>query len=71
MVVLTYDGPLYTWLTVGTQSYSVGILVDSLTATMLTIVTSVSLMVHIYTIGYMKGEEGYERFLVIFHYLLL
>ena len=59
---LTYDGPLYTWLTVGSQSYSVGILVDSLTATMLTIVTSVSLMVHIYTIGYMEHEEGYERF---------
>lgn len=59
---LHYDGPLYTWLSVGTQSYSVGILVDSLTATMLTVVTSVSLMVHIYTIGYMEHEEGYTRF---------
>ncbi len=59
---LHYDGPLYTWLSVGTQSYSVGILVDSLTATMLTVVTSVSLMVHIYTIGYMEHEDGYTRF---------
>lgn len=59
---LTYDGPLYTWLTVGNQAYSVGILVDSLTATMLTVVTSVSLMVHVYTIGYMEHEEGYSRF---------
>ncbi|MEN9947122.1 MAG: hypothetical protein RLZZ293_1508 [Pseudomonadota bacterium] len=59
---LSYDGPLYTWLSVGAQTYSVGILVDSLTATMLTIVTSVSLMVHIYTIGYMEHEDGYSRF---------
>lgn len=59
---LHYDGALYTWLTVGSQSYSVGILVDSLTATMLTVVTSVSLMVHVYTIGYMEHEEGYTRF---------
>jgi NADH-quinone oxidoreductase subunit L len=59
---LTYDGDLYTWLSVGNQKFSVGILVDSLTATMLTVVTSVSLMVHIYTIGYMKDEDGYSRF---------
>jgi NADH-quinone oxidoreductase subunit L len=55
-----YDGPLYTWLTVGAQSFSVGILVDSLTAMMLTVVTTVSLMVHIYTIGYMADEEEYN-----------
>lgn len=59
---LTYDGPLYTWLAVGHETYSVGILVDSLTAMMLTVVTSVSLMVHIYTIGYMAEEDGYSRF---------
>lgn len=59
---LSYDGPLYTWLSVGDQTYSVGILVDSLTAMMLTVVTSVSLMVHIYTIGYMEHEDGYSRF---------
>ncbi len=59
---LHYDGPLYTWLTVGKETYSVGVLIDSLTATMLTVVTSVSLMVHIYTMGYMAHEDGYSRF---------
>ncbi len=59
---LNYNGPLYTWLTIGNQTYSVGILIDALTATMLTVVTSVSLMVHIYTIGYMAEEDGYTRF---------
>lgn len=57
-----FDENVYTWLTMGGLDFSVGFLVDSLTATMLVIVTSVSLMVHIYTIGYMKGEEGYQRF---------
>jgi NADH-quinone oxidoreductase subunit L len=57
-----YNGPLYTWLTVGSQRFSIGILVDTLTSIMLVVVTSVSLMVHIYTIGYMAHEEGYERF---------
>ncbi len=57
-----YNGALYTWLTVGTQTISVGILIDTLTSIMLVVVTSVSLMVHIYTIGYMAHEEGYERF---------
>lgn len=59
---LYYDGPLYTWLSVGGQNYAVGVLIDSLTATMLSIVTFVSLMVHVYTIGYMADEEGYTRF---------
>lgn len=59
---LYYDGPLYTWLTVGDQTYALGILIDSLSVTMLAIVTTVSLMVHIYTIGYMADEDGYERF---------
>jgi NADH-quinone oxidoreductase subunit L len=59
---LYYDGPLYTWLSVGGHSYAVGILIDSLTTTMLVVVTFVSLMVHIYTIGYMSHEEGYSRF---------
>ncbi|MEN9391502.1 MAG: hypothetical protein RL017_800 [Pseudomonadota bacterium] len=58
----SYDGPLYTWLGVDGQYFTVGLLVDSLTAIMLVIVSSVSLMVHIYTIGYMAGEEGYQRF---------
>ncbi|MDF7675270.1 NADH-quinone oxidoreductase subunit L [Neisseriaceae bacterium ESL0693] len=57
-----FDENVYTWLTMGGLDFAVGFLVDTLTATMLVIVTSVSLMVHIYTIGYMKGEEGYQRF---------
>lgn len=57
-----FDENVYTWLTMGGLDFSVGFLIDALTATMLVIVTSVSLMVHIYTIGYMKGEEGYQRF---------
>ncbi|MBY0379753.1 MAG: NADH-quinone oxidoreductase subunit L, partial [Burkholderiales bacterium] len=59
---IVYNGPLYTWLTVGEQTFSIGLLIDTLTSIMLVVVTSVSLMVHIYTIGYMEHEEGYERF---------
>ncbi|TCW29574.1 NADH-quinone oxidoreductase subunit L [Gulbenkiania mobilis] len=57
-----FNEPVYTWLTVGGIDYSVGFLVDSLTAMMLVVVTSVSLMVHIYTIGYMHEDPGYQRF---------
>ncbi len=58
-----FDENVYTWLTMGGTDFSVGFLVDSLTAMMMMVVTSVSLMVHIYTIGYMKDEEvGYQRF---------
>lgn len=57
-----FNGPVYTWLTVGGYEFSVGFLVDSLTAMMLVVVTSVSLMVHIYTIGYMQEDPGYQRF---------
>ncbi len=53
---------LYTWLTVFNVDFNMGLLLDSLTSIMLIVVTSVSLMVHIYTIGYMKGENGYYRF---------
>lgn len=59
---LAYDGPLYTWLTVGKQSFTIGLLIDQLTAVMLAVVTTVSLLVHIYTIGYMADEAGYQRF---------
>lgn len=58
----TFDGPVYTWLTVGGIDYSVGFLIDNLTAMMMVVVTSVSLMVHIYTIGYMHEDPGYQRF---------
>lgn len=57
-----YNGPLYNWLTVGSQSVNIGILIDSLSAVMLVVVSTVSLLVHIYTIGYMEHEEGYQRF---------
>ena len=58
----TYSGTLYTWMTVGTLKMEIGFLVDSLTAMMMCVVTFVSLMVHIYTIGYMQDDEGYNRF---------
>ncbi len=57
-----YNGPVYTWLVSGTTSYDIGFLIDQLSATMMVVVTFVSLMVHIYTIGYMAGDPGYNRF---------
>lgn len=58
-----FDENVYTWLTMGGLDFSVGFLVDSMTAMMMMVVTFVSLMVHIYTIGYMHDEEtGYQRF---------
>jgi NADH-quinone oxidoreductase subunit L len=58
----TFNGPVYTWLTSGDLTLSVGFLIDPLTALMMTVVTFVSLLVHIYTIGYMHGDPGYNRF---------
>ena len=58
----TFNGPVYTWLTSGNTSFEVGFLIDRLTAIMMLVVTSVSLMVHIYTIGYMHDDPGYSRF---------
>ena len=58
-----FDENVYTWLTMGGLDFSVGFLIDTLSAMMMFVVTSVSLMVHIYTIGYMKDEAvGYQRF---------
>ena len=53
---------LYTWMQIGDISAQVGFLVDKLTAVMMVVVTFVSLMVHVYTIGYMKDDSGYQRF---------
>ncbi len=53
---------LYTWLQSGDLTISVGFLIDNLTAMMMVVVTFVSLMVHIYTIGYMAEDPGYSRF---------
>ena len=58
----TYNGSVYTWLTSGETIFEIGFLIDTLSATMMVVVTSVSLMVHIYTIGYMHGDPGYQRF---------
>ena len=58
----TYNETVYTWMTTGSFSIQVGFLIDSLTVTMMTVVTGVSLMVHIYTIGYMHEDPGYQRF---------
>ncbi|MEC4721008.1 NADH-quinone oxidoreductase subunit L [Noviherbaspirillum sp. CPCC 100848] len=58
----SYNGTLYNWMTVMGLKLEIGFLVDSLTAMMMCVVTSVSLMVHIYTIGYMADDEGYNRF---------
>ncbi len=57
-----YNGALYTWMTVGDVHLQLGFLIDSLTAMMMLVVTFVSLMVHIYTIGYMRDDPGYQRF---------
>ena len=58
----TFNGSLYTWITSGDVTLEVGFLIDRLSATMMVVVTFVSLMVHIYTIGYMADDPGYQRF---------
>ena len=60
--------PLYTWLTSGMLDIHIGFSIDRLTAVMLLLVTTVSSLVHIYTIGYMRGDPGYARF---FSYIAL
>jgi len=64
----TFNEDIYTWITSGSFNVTVGFLVDQLTVVMLIVVTTVSLLVHIYSIGYMHGEGGYPRF---FAYLSL
>jgi NADH-quinone oxidoreductase subunit L len=63
-----FNGPVYTWMTSGGVAFQVGFLVDHLTATMILVVSFVSLMVHIYSIGYMEEDPGYQRF---FSYIAL
>ncbi|MDR1646917.1 MAG: NADH-quinone oxidoreductase subunit L, partial [Zoogloeaceae bacterium] len=58
----SFNIPFYTWLTGGGYSFEVGFLIDPLTIVMMLVVTFVSLMVHIYTIGYMKDDPGFNRF---------
>ena len=58
----SFNETIYTWMVVGGLKMEVGFLVDGLSAMMMCVVTFVSLMVHIYTIGYMEEDEGYNRF---------
>ena len=64
----TFNENVYTWFQVGDFSTHVGFMIDRLTALMMVVVTFVSLMVHIYTIGYMADDDGYQRF---FSYIAL
>jgi len=59
---LRFDGTVYTWAMLDGVKLEVGFLIDPLSALMMVVVTSVSLMVHIYTIGYMAEDPGYQRF---------
>ncbi|MEO7430506.1 MAG: NADH-quinone oxidoreductase subunit L [Dokdonella sp.] len=63
-----FNENLYTWFQIGDLGAHVGFLVDRLTAMMMVVVTFVSLMVHIYTIGYMAEDDGFQRF---FSYIAL
>ncbi|MEO7007967.1 MAG: NADH-quinone oxidoreductase subunit L, partial [Caldimonas sp.] len=57
-----YSGTVYEWMQLGGLKMEIGFLVDGLTALMMCVVTFVSLMVHIYTVGYMADDPGYQRF---------
>ena len=63
-----FNGSVYTWLTSGDTRFEIGFLIDRLSVLMMVVVTFVSLMVHIYTIGYMADDPGYQRF---FSYIAL
>ena len=58
----TIQADLYTWTQVGATRFNIGFLIDTLTATMMLVVSFVSLMIHVYTIGYMADDPGYQRF---------
>ena len=58
----TFNGPLYQWASAGELRLELGFLIDKLTVMMMLVVTFVSLMVHVYTIGYMHDDPGYQRF---------
>ncbi len=58
----TFNGAVYTWVTSGEAKLEIGFLIDRLSALMMVVVTFVSLMVHVYTIGYMAEDPGYQRF---------
>jgi len=64
----TFNGTVYTWGVSGGAPFELGFLIDQLSATMMVVVTFVSFMVHLYTIGYMREDPGYQRF---FSYIAL
>src|SRR5437867_4883018 len=57
-----FNGPVYTWLVSDGIRFEIGFLIDRLSALMMVVVTFVSLMVHVYTVGYMADDPGYQRF---------
>jgi hypothetical protein len=57
-----FNGTLYTWLSSAGLDLPIGFLIDQLSVTMMVVVTFVSWMIHIYTIGYMHNDPGYQRF---------
>jgi NADH-quinone oxidoreductase subunit L len=59
---LIFNQNVYTWLEIGSYNFSIGLLVDNLTVSMMVVVNFISLMVHVYTIGYMHNDPGYHRF---------
>ena len=59
---LIFNQNVYTWLEIGSYNFSIGLLIDNLTVSMMVVVNFISLMVHIYTIGYMHNDPGYHRF---------
>src|SRR5207247_9776520 len=62
LVGATLNGPVYTWLVSDGTRFEIGVLIDRLSALMMVVVSFVSLMVHVYTIGYMADDPGYQRF---------
>lgn len=59
---VTFNGTLYTWMTSGSFSFNIGLMIDHLSVVMMVVVTFVSLLVHIYSVGYMSEDPGYQRF---------
>ena len=57
-----FNGPVYTWATIGNLKLEIGFLVDNLTAMMMVVVTFISLLVHIYSMGYMENDDNVSRF---------
>src|SRR5262249_14387167 len=57
-----WNGPVYTWAVMDGAQVQIGFLIDRLTVLMMVVVSFVSLMVHVYTIGYMAEDPGYQRF---------